>query len=54
MAGGLLISLYIYDEMNFDTMFKDADRIHRINTDVKIRGYGEQIRTSFSTYGLPP
>ncbi|RAJ08063.1 ABC transporter permease [Arenibacter echinorum] len=38
MAGGLLISLYIYDEMNFDTMFKDADRIYRINTDTKFGG----------------
>ena len=38
MAGGLLISLYIYDEMNFDTMFPDADRIYRINTDIKFGG----------------
>lgn len=38
MAGGLLISLYIYDEMNFDTMFKDADRIFRIDADVKFGG----------------
>ncbi len=27
MAGGLLISLYIYDELSFDKMFADADRI---------------------------
>jgi putative ABC transport system permease protein len=38
MAGGLLISLYIYDELNFDTMFKDADRIHRIDADMKFGG----------------
>ncbi|PXX31772.1 ABC transporter permease [Arenibacter sp. ARW7G5Y1] len=38
MAGGLLISLYIYDEMNFDTMFKDADRIYRINSDIRFGG----------------
>ncbi|WP_273568253.1 ABC transporter permease [Maribacter halichondriae] len=38
MAGGLLISLYIYDEFNFDTMFADADRIHRINVDIKFGG----------------
>ncbi len=38
MAGGLLISLYNYDEMNFDTMFKDADRIYRINADIKFGG----------------
>ncbi len=38
MAGGLLISLYIYDELSYDKMFADADRIHRINTDVKFGG----------------
>lgn len=34
MAGALLISLYIYDEFSYDTMFTDADRIHRINADI--------------------
>ncbi len=38
MAGGLLVSLYIYEELSFDTMFADADRIHRINVDVKFGG----------------
>ncbi len=38
MAGGLLISLYIYDELNYDTMFADADRIHRVNADIKFGG----------------
>lgn len=38
MAGGLLISLYIHDELSFDKMFTDADRIHRINLDVKFGG----------------
>lgn len=38
MAGGLLISLYIYDELSFDTMFVDANRIHRINADIKFGG----------------
>lgn len=38
MAGGLLISIYIYDEMNFDTMFKDAERIYRIDADIKFGG----------------
>ncbi len=38
MAGGLLISLYIYDELSFDKMFADADRIYRIDTDVKFGG----------------
>ncbi|QLG47260.1 FtsX-like permease family protein [Costertonia aggregata] len=38
MTGGLLISLYIYDELSFDKMFADADRIYRIDTDVKFGG----------------
>ncbi len=38
ITGGLLISLYIYDELSYDTMFADADRIHRINIDVKFGG----------------
>lgn len=38
MAGGLLISLYIYDELSFDKMFADADRIYRIDTDIKFGG----------------
>jgi len=38
MAGGLLISLYIYDELSYDKMFADADRIHRVNADIKFGG----------------
>ena len=38
MAGALLISLYIYDEMNYNQMFADADRIYRIDTDIKFGG----------------
>ena len=38
MAGGLLISLYIYDEFSFDKMFTDAERIYRIDTDIKFGG----------------
>ncbi|MCP4978713.1 MAG: FtsX-like permease family protein [Maribacter sp.] len=38
MAGGLLISLYIYDELSFDKMFKDANRIYRIDTDIRFGG----------------
>ncbi|MCH7525674.1 MAG: ABC transporter permease, partial [Bacteroidetes bacterium] len=33
MAGGLLIALFIYDELSFDKMFPDADRIYRIDID---------------------
>ncbi|HET8737151.1 MAG TPA: ABC transporter permease [Pricia sp.] len=38
MAGGLLISLYIYDELSFDEMFADAERIYRIDMDIKFGG----------------
>ncbi len=38
MAGGLLISLYVYDELSFDKMFVDADRIYRVNADIKFGG----------------
>ncbi|MEM8927525.1 MAG: ABC transporter permease, partial [Bacteroidota bacterium] len=38
MAGALLISLYIHDELSFDKMFADADRIYRIDADIKFGG----------------
>ncbi|NND80704.1 MAG: ABC transporter permease, partial [Maribacter sp.] len=38
IAGGILISLYIYDELSYDTMFADANRIHRIHADIKFGG----------------
>ncbi|WP_419212795.1 ABC transporter permease [Maribacter sp. X9] len=46
MAGGLLISLYIYDELNYDKMFADADRIHRINVDIKFGGDARKFAVS--------
>ena len=49
MAGGLLISLYIYDEFSYDNMFDDADRIYRINGDLK---FGGDIR-SFAVVTAP-
>lgn len=38
MSGALLIGLFIYDELSFDQMFRDADRIYRINIDNKTSG----------------
>ncbi|NNE77338.1 MAG: FtsX-like permease family protein [Pricia sp.] len=38
MAGGLLIALYIYDELSFDRMFADADRIYRVDADIRFGG----------------
>ncbi len=38
IAGSLLIALYIYDELNYDNMYTDANRIQRINIDVKFGG----------------
>jgi len=41
MAGGLLLGLYIYDDLSHDKMFTDADRIYRINADIKFGGAEE-------------
>jgi putative ABC transport system permease protein len=38
MAGFLLISLFIYDELTFDKMFSDSDRIYRIDIELKNAG----------------
>ncbi|UII31060.1 ABC transporter permease [Fulvivirga ulvae] len=38
MAGSLLIALYIHDELSFDKMFADADRIYRVNIDNQTSG----------------
>ena len=38
MAGGILVSLYIYDELSYDKMFVDADRLYRVNADLKFGG----------------
>ncbi|MDT0606360.1 ABC transporter permease [Croceitalea rosinachiae] len=46
MAGALLITLYIHDELSYDRMFADADRIYRINADVKFGGLPEQLGES--------
>lgn len=42
MAGALLIGLYINDELKYDTMFADADRIHRLNADIKFGGEAKE------------
>ncbi|SHG56849.1 ABC transporter permease [Flagellimonas flava] len=33
VTGAILISLYVIDELSYDTMFADAERIYRINID---------------------
>lgn len=38
ISGGLLIALFIRDELSFDKMFADADRIYRINIDNRTGG----------------
>ena len=42
MAGGLLLGLYIYDDLSHDKMFTDADRIYRINSDMKFGGAAQR------------
>ena len=43
MAGALLITLYIVDELNFNRSFKDADRIVRAQTDIKFGGQAQEF-----------
>src|SRR5690606_23350059 len=43
MAGGLLLCLYIHDELGNNGMFADADRIHRVNADLKFGGKEELL-----------
>ncbi|MCE7993403.1 MAG: FtsX-like permease family protein [Roseivirga sp.] len=38
MAGTLLIALFIHDELRFDRMFSDADRIYRVNINNRTAG----------------
>ena len=38
MAGGLLIALYIYDELSYDKMFPNSEQIYRLNADIKFGG----------------
>ena len=38
MAGGILICLFIYDELNYDNDYADANRIYRVNADIKFGG----------------
>src|SRR5690606_4642647 len=38
MAGGLLLGLYIHEELGNNDMFVDADRIHRVNAELKFGG----------------
>jgi len=42
MAGALLIALFIYDELNFDNMYPDAERIYRIDSDTMFGGLAEK------------
>lgn len=51
MAGSLLIALYTYDELSFDTMFADADRIYRINADFKFGGAAEELGEVSEPFG---
>ncbi len=43
ITGAILISLYIYDELSYDRMFADSDRIHRINADIKFGGEAREF-----------
>ncbi|CAG5069672.1 hypothetical protein DYBT9623_02408 [Dyadobacter sp. CECT 9623] len=38
LASCLLITLYVIDELSYDRSFSDADRIHRVNSDIRFGG----------------
>ena len=42
MAGALLISLYIYDELSFDRMFANYQNIYRVDSNIKFGGKAEE------------
>ncbi len=47
----LLISLYVLDELSYDRHFKDADRIYRINSDIKFGGAEQKMAVSSDPFG---
>ena len=38
LASCLLITLYVVDELSYDRSFANADRIYRINADIRFGG----------------
>lgn len=46
MSGVLLIGLFIHDELSFDKMFVDAERIYRINIDNRTNGEYSQYASA--------
>ncbi|HEV7380770.1 MAG TPA: ABC transporter permease, partial [Dyadobacter sp.] len=38
LASCMLITLYIVDELSFDRSFDNADRIYRVNSDIRFGG----------------
>ncbi len=47
----LLISLYVIDELSYDSHFKDADRMFRINSDIKFGGTNMKMSQSADPMG---
>jgi putative ABC transport system permease protein len=47
----LLISLYVLDELSYDRYFKDAERIYRINSDIKFGGTEQRMAVSSDPFG---
>ena len=47
----LLITLYITDELGYDRFYKNADRIFRINTDVRIGGANTHLAQTSDMMG---
>lgn len=47
----LLITLYVVDELSYDRQFKDAERIYRVNSDIKFGGAEQRMAVSADPFG---
>ena len=47
----LLISLFVLDELSYDSQYKNADRIYRINADLKFGGTEQKMAVSSDPFG---
>src|ERR1700743_237086 len=46
LAVCMLITLFVYDELSYDTFNTNADRIYRVSSDFKVNGSGFRDRES--------
>ena len=47
----LLIALYVMDELSYDKFYPNADRIYRINSDIKFGGANLHMQPAYFIMG---